>query len=121
MARFLEPAKLLRLADLPLDGWDESADACALGMTVADLAAQRAEQLAVVGRAAEELIREAGLRAPVLGGGTVVALGDSITADALSWFEILRAVERRLGGTARLVNAGISGETTADLRKRVRT
>ena len=121
MARFLEPAKLLRLAELPLDGWDEAADARALGMTVAELAAQRAEQRELVARAADELIGEAGLDAPVLGPGTVVALGDSITADALSWFEILRAVERRLGGAARLVNAGISGDTTADLRKRVRS
>lgn len=121
MARFLEPAKLLRLAELPLDGWDESTDARVLGMTAAALAAQRDEQRELVARAADELIGELGLRAPVLGDGTVVALGDSITADALSWFEILRAVERRLGATATLVNAGISGETTADLRKRLRT
>jgi lysophospholipase L1-like esterase len=51
----------------------------------------------------------------------VVALGDSLTDDFQSWAEILaRALALRRGGDGiRVVNAGVSGETTTDVRKRL--
>jgi acyl-CoA thioesterase-1 len=45
--------------------------------------------------------------------GRVVALGDSMTDDLLSWAEILRACG------AEVVNAGVSGDTTADALRRL--
>lgn len=58
---------------------------------------------------------------PFAAGDVVVALGDSLTADLGSWAEILRrALDLRRGGDGiRIVNAGVSGETTTDVRKRL--
>jgi acyl-CoA thioesterase-1 len=49
----------------------------------------------------------------------IVAVGDSITADRLGWFELMTA-SVRLAGTApeALVNQGRSGDTTADVLER---
>jgi lysophospholipase L1-like esterase len=66
------------------------------------------------------LVADASFRAqvaalPFAPGDTVVALGDSITDDLQSWFELLRtafALVRPNEGV-RFVNAGISGDTTA--------
>ncbi len=73
-------------------------------------------------RCARELLEDArfaGLvdRLPFEPETTVVGLGDSITDDLLSWFEILRHLlaEGRPEGGVRLVNAGISGDTTSRL------
>jgi lysophospholipase L1-like esterase len=54
-------------------------------------------------------------------GSTVLGLGDSITDDYQSWFEILRHLlsERQSDDDVRLINAGISGDTTAGLLGRV--
>lgn len=49
-------------------------------------------------------------------GGPILTVGDSLTADALSWSELLSlalAEVRRLRGV-QVVNAGVSGNTTAD-------
>ena len=56
-------------------------------------------------------------RLPFGHGATVVGLGDSITDDYQSWFEILRHLltERRPESGIELVNAGISGDTTSGL------
>jgi acyl-CoA thioesterase-1 len=56
-------------------------------------------------------------RLPFEPGSTVVGLGDSITDDSQSWLEILRHLlaERRPQDGIRLVNAGISGDTTSGL------
>ncbi len=56
-------------------------------------------------------------RLPFAAGATVVGLGDSITDDLQSWFEILRYLveERRPQDGIRFVNAGISGNTTSDI------
>jgi lysophospholipase L1-like esterase len=60
----------------------------------------------------------ADLRAGVAGeGDIVVALGDSITDDLVSWAEILRGPLERAGAV--LVNAGLSGDTTTDLLRRL--
>ncbi len=52
---------------------------------------------------------------------TVVGLGDSITDDLLSWFEILRHLldERRPDDGVHFINAGISGDTTSGLLGRI--
>jgi len=78
--------------------------------------AERARQCA------RELLEDPGFARLVDGlpfepGATVIGLGDSITDDYLSWFEILRHLlaARRSDEGARLVNAGISGETTSGL------
>ncbi len=54
-------------------------------------------------------------------GDVLLALGDSLTDDSLSWFELIRgAIERRMGAAfANLVNAGVSGSTTSDARSRL--
>lgn len=73
-------------------------------------------------RCARELLQDARFGALVDGlpfepGTTVVGLGDSITDDLLSWFEILRHLlaERRPESSIHFVNAGISGDTTSGL------
>jgi lysophospholipase L1-like esterase len=59
-------------------------------------------------------------RLPFEAGTTVVGLGDSITDDLHSWFEILRNLvdERRPRDEIRFVNAGISGDTTSQIISR---
>jgi len=53
-------------------------------------------------------------------GDRVVAVGDSITADRLGWFEMLAAAMRRAGTAPgpSLLNLGVSGNTTADVLER---
>lgn len=72
--------------------------------------------------AARELLenfdfRERVDRLPFEAGATVVGLGDSITDDLQSWFEILRHLveERCPREDIRFVNAGISGDNTSDI------
>ena len=80
--------------------------------TYADRARTAADELL----ACPEVAREVdGL--PFEDGQTVVGLADSITDDAQSWCEVLRClIEIRLGGQGiRVVNAGISGDTTTHL------
>jgi lysophospholipase L1-like esterase len=103
LVRFARPLTLLESHDLPAG---EAVEAPALGLAPDALAAHRSE---LAGR-----LRPLGVAAPFRAGEVVVGLGDSITADALSWFEQIAAG----GGGARFVNAGLSGDTTADLRKR---
>lgn len=73
-------------------------------------------------RAAEELVSDASFaarvrRLPFAKNSVVVALGDSITDDWQSWFEILRHVLAMCcpHDGVQLVNAGISGDTTAQM------
>jgi acyl-CoA thioesterase I len=73
------------------------------GLTADELDAQRRSLAARIDPVAH----------PFHAGELVVGVGDSITADALSWFEQIAAA-----GGARFVNAALSGDTTADLRKR---
>ena len=72
---------------------------------------------------AAELLGRPGFRAaaeslPVPREGTVLAAGDSITDDRQSWAEILRHVLAETHG-ARLVNGGLSGDTTTGLVSRL--
>lgn len=77
-------------------------------------------------RCARELLRDRSFadlveRLPFEPGTTVAGIGDSITDDLLSWFEILRHLfaESRPESEVRFVNAGISGDTTSRLLSRV--
>jgi lysophospholipase L1-like esterase len=77
-------------------------------------------------RRARELLqdrRSAALvdRLPFEPGAVVIGLGDSITDDLQSWFEILRHLlaERHPDSGIRLINAGISGDTTSGLLGRI--
>ncbi len=65
-------------------------------------------------------LRERVDRLPFGRGQTVVGLGDSITDDYQSWFEILRNLveARRPQDGIRFVNAGISGDTTSQIISR---
>ncbi|GAA0582846.1 hypothetical protein GCM10010172_79950 [Paractinoplanes ferrugineus] len=67
----------------------------------------------------DEPYRQALAGLPFAPGQRVIAVGDSITADRLGWFELL-AESLALTGvdTAGVVNLGISGNTTADVLER---
>ncbi|MFD0710894.1 SGNH/GDSL hydrolase family protein [Paenibacillus sp. GCM10027626] len=60
-------------------------------------------------------------RLPFQAGQTVVAIGESTTDDLLSWFELLRQLVglRRPKAGIQFMNEGISGNTTAQLLRRV--
>lgn len=73
-------------------------------------------------QAARELIAEPAFaalvdRLPFRAGEVVVGLGDSITDDDQSWLEIMRVLlgSRRAEDRIRVVNAGVSGDTTAQM------
>lgn len=73
-------------------------------------------------QAAQELIAEPAFaalvdRLPFGAGDVIVGLGDSITDDDQSWLEILRALldSQRPEDQIRVVNAGVSGDTTAQM------
>jgi acyl-CoA thioesterase I len=95
------------LAEMLAVPWEQAA---------ADIEAMRAE----AGRAAAGLLEDPRLRAlPVNAGDRVVALGDSITADRMGWFEILTAAVARSGAhDVTLHNLSLSGSTTADALER---
>ena len=86
----------------------------------AEIEAMRAE----AGRAAAELLTDPRVRAalealPFGAGDRVVAIGDSITADRVGWFEMLRAAVAASGAAGfALHNLGLSGNTTADVLER---
>jgi len=76
-------------------------------------------------RAAKELLADRAFASavgalPFRESQTVVALGDSITDDWQSWFEILRYLTalRRPGAGIRFVNAAVSGDPTTDMISR---
>jgi acyl-CoA thioesterase-1 len=84
---------------------------------VAELAARTRETAAEMVDA--QPFREALRALPFQPGERIVAVGDSITADRLGWFELLSASSVLLGATAyELVNLGVSGNTTADVLER---
>jgi lysophospholipase L1-like esterase len=113
LVRFQRPRAMLELHDL--SPTTDLADARAFGIPATTLRRLCARHRAIARKQAAGLIRR-DARVPFARGDLVVGLGDSITSDALSWFELLAAALR--GSGARFVNVGISGDTTADLRKR---
>lgn len=107
LVRFEHPGKLLSVAELPGGaGLDATWQAAAYRTDAETVRSLRAAFRRRVAEAAR------GLAAPP-DPGTIVALGDSITDDLLSWAEILRALGLRV------VNAGVSGDTTADAARRL--
>ena len=121
LVRFEHPEKFLAVKELPgavllSDGFL----AAAYGCSISALAVARRRLADRLETAADELLRdpalrEAAKRFPLASGGTLVALGDSITDDRLSWAELLRCcLDRVRPGEATVVNAGVSGDTTAD-------
>jgi acyl-CoA thioesterase I len=107
LLRFQRPGAVLALHDLP--PLAEPVEAALFGLTEGRLRARRDDQARSVRAAARGLPPP-----PFRAGELVVGLGDSITSDAQSWFELIAA-----RSPARHLNAAISGDTTADLRKRV--
>ncbi|AGZ40927.1 alpha/beta hydrolase [Actinoplanes friuliensis DSM 7358] len=75
-------------------------------------------------RAVTDLLGDTRARAAIQGlpfsaGDRVVAVGDSITADRLGWFETLTAAAGPAGlDQISLINLGLSGNTTADVLER---
>ncbi|MEV4539250.1 GDSL-type esterase/lipase family protein [Asanoa sp. NPDC049518] len=68
---------------------------------------------------ADEHFREALTALPFRPQDRIAAVGDSITADRLGWFELLSASIDLTGGPKpTLINLGISGNTTADVLER---
>lgn len=119
--RYQDPAKVLAAARLRGPGrWSDELFAQLLDMPVERLRELREQLAARVRAAAATLIERLDLRSsPLPAGSFAVGLGDSITHDALSWFEILRAVSEVLGGESRFDNRALSGDTTADLIRRL--
>jgi acyl-CoA thioesterase I len=121
LVRFEHPEKFLAVKELPgavllSDGFL----AAAYGCSISALAVARRGLAARLEASADELlgdpeVREAACRFPVAAGGVVVALGDSITDDRLSWAELLRCcLDRVRPGEVTVANAGVSGDTTTD-------
>lgn len=125
--RFVHPHKAPELARLSvLAGTVEPVVAAALNISVEELASQRAVIASEVRSSALVLLQDPEVRAacrklPFLPGQTIVALGDSITDDSLSWAHQLDAVLQEIHGdnAPAIVNAGQSGDTTADVIDRL--
>ncbi len=107
-------------ADLP--GVDEATLAHIFGIDLPTYKKIRGGFTERACQAAEELLAEPDFgeriaRLPFRKGSKVVAIGDSITDDYQSWFEILRRVMElaRPQDEVKLVNAAISGDTTTHL------
>jgi acyl-CoA thioesterase I len=104
LVRFCHPAKILEGARLP-GALDEAA--------IAGLYGTDAETCLALAAAMADEARRASSRLPAPPRGSILALGDSITDDLGSWAEILRHAG------AAIVNAGLSGDTTAGARVRL--
>jgi lysophospholipase L1-like esterase len=122
LVQFIHPAK--RLAGLP----GTLGDVAVAGLFGTDLTTYRELQVefaANARRAAHELLDDRAFtehvdRLPFTDGEKIIAVGDSLTDDLQSWFEILHHVLnlRRPGHGVNFVNAGISAETTTEVVKR---
>lgn len=106
----LSEMAIAALFDIPVESWRQIKSECA----------------AAARQAAAELLAEPDFalrvgRLPFAPGSTIVGLGDSITDDWLSWIEILRALLaiQRPDDHIRVVNAGVSGQTTTQMFYRV--
>ncbi|GGS16314.1 hypothetical protein Snoj_30480 [Streptomyces nojiriensis] len=111
LLRFHQPEKLLR----HLGPLDEPVLAALFGTDAGDYRGRLAQFEARNREAAAALSAEPGATAriaalPFRPGEHVVALGESTTADRLSWFEILRHL---LPEGVRCTNLAVSGSTTA--------
>lgn len=121
MLQFFHYEKLLAL----MPGMSEQLMATLNGFSLDDYRAVRAQFAGQARAAAQELLADADFaarvdRLPFAAGAVVAALGDSITDDLQSWFEILHhALDlRRPDDKVTFINAGISGETTTQMLAR---
>ncbi|RZS91652.1 acyl-CoA thioesterase-1 [Motilibacter rhizosphaerae] len=96
-------------------------DAHFVGCPPQQLQAIRDEHARAVTAAAEDLLAEPGfaddlLRAVAVTGPRIVVLGDSITADSLSWANLLAACVTLVSALdgASVVNLAVSGSTTSE-------
>jgi acyl-CoA thioesterase I len=128
LIRFGHPANVRGIRDFPHpEAIDERVTARLLGISRAELRAIRTELEQVREEAVEQLLDDRTFRSDLLGvpwtaGQTVVALGDSLTADELSWAALLGSAAVRLwrGRAPHIVNAGVSGDTTLHVVERLR-
>lgn len=121
MLQFFHYEKLLAL----MPGMSEQLMATLNGFSLDDYRSIRAQFAGQARAAAQELLADPSFaaridRLPFAPGALVVGLGDSITDDLQSWFEILRhALDlRRPDDKVAFGNAGISGETTTQMLAR---
>lgn len=107
-------------------GMRGAALAALYGLDEAGYQAARAEFDQKARGAALELLADSAFaesvsQLPFRAGDTVLALGDSMTADLQSWLEILRHLlaEARPGDAIRVVNGGLSAHTSAMILRRL--
>jgi lysophospholipase L1-like esterase len=119
LVQFIHPEK--RFMGFP-GTLDEEAVAKLLGTDLTTYQQIKASFAANALRAAHELLTEPGLaasidRLPFAPGDKIVGLGDSLTDDSQSWFEMLRHVLalRRPNDRFILLNAGISAQTSSEI------
>ena len=119
LARYVHPQKLLP----PLPGVRAGLEAQVFGLSTSGYDALLAPIGARTKRAAATLLDdpESARILERLGQRptTLVGLGDSLIDDANSWLEILRAANDQIGGQLKIVNAGVSGETTVQMLARM--
>ncbi|MFD6159612.1 SGNH/GDSL hydrolase family protein [Nocardia sp. NPDC060256] len=120
LARFQRPELSLPF----LNGVDDAHIAALFGLTADEYHSLRTEFAEQARTAAAGLLTEAWVagqvdRLPFAPGARVVALGESSTADRLSWFEILRHLLelRRPTDGITLTNLAVSGATTTQTLK----
>ena len=96
------------------------------GMDVASYQIVKDQLVQQAREAAEQLLELPGFaeqidRLPFNAGDTVIGIGESTTDDLLSWFEILRHLleMQRPQDEIRLINEGISGNTSAQVLGRI--
>jgi acyl-CoA thioesterase-1 len=121
LIRFLHPKKIL--------GWSTTIDhhvqAAIYGVDITVYRAIRERFANRVREAAQQLLADDSFaravdKLPFAPGAVVVGLGDSITDDYQSWFELLNdlLLLHRPQDRVQLINAGISGDTTAQMISR---
>ena len=122
LLRFMHPEKKLP----PLPGMSAALVAQLFGLRDDQYSSIRADIDADTARASRLLADDPAIAAAIdrlvlAPGSAVVGLGDSITDDSNSWFEILRGVValRRPEAGVAFVNAGVSGETTVEMLARM--
>ena len=119
LVQFIHPEKFFAAFG---GGLDETLSGALLGLDVETYRRIKRDFDASARRAAEELLADPDFaarvdRLPVPPGGTIVGVGDSITDDLQSWLEIVRHLLelRRPDDQIRVINQGISGDTTTDV------
>lgn len=122
LVQFIHPIK--HYAGMP-GQLDDAAIASLFGIDVATYHRIKLGFAENVRKASDELLTDVSFsaqvdRLPFKRMETVVAVGDSLTDDDQSWFEILRQaiLTRRPRDAITLINAGISAETTTEVFKR---